>query len=212
MKKRFFLILSCMLLAQAIAGCSGSAGKKASPDTASESDKQTAADSDTQAAPDGNTQTATDSEAPSDNASVTFEAPTIDGETLSSDIFKDSRLTMINVWATYCNPCLNEMPELGELASEYDSADFQLLGIISDVADGAPSDMVELADSLIEETNADYPHMLLNESLYYAFLSDVTAVPTTFFFNEDGEIVDTVIGAMGKADWEEKIDELLEEL
>lgn len=181
MKGRFLLILCCALLAGTVTGCSDSDDKKASRDIAAESD-----------------------------GSIVFEASTMDGETLSSAIFKNSRLTMINVWATYCNPCLNEMPELGELASEYDSADFQLLGIISDVTEEAPPDMLELADSLIKETKADYPHLILNESLYYAFLSDVTAVPTTFFFNEDGEIVDTVIGAMDKADWEEKIDELLE--
>ena len=65
---------------------------------------------------------------------VTFEATTLDGKTITSDTFADSKLTMLNVWATYCNPCLNEMPDLAEIAVAYDSADFQLLGIISDVS------------------------------------------------------------------------------
>ncbi len=65
---------------------------------------------------------------------------------------------------------------------------------------------------LIEQTGASYTHMLLNESLRDAFLTDVTAVPTTFFVDENGVVLDVVVGAMGKDDWKEKIDELLEDL
>jgi thiol-disulfide isomerase/thioredoxin len=66
-------------------------------------------------------------------ASVVFEGKDMEGNVISSDIFAQSRLTMINVWATYCNPCLREMPELAQLPDEYDAADFQLIGIISDL-------------------------------------------------------------------------------
>ena len=61
------------------------------------------------------------------------------------------------------------------------------------------------------ETGADYPHLLLNESLYTALLTKVTAVPTTFFLNQDGQVLDTVIGAMEQSAWEDKINELLEQ-
>jgi len=115
---------------------------------------------------------------------------------------------MVNVWATYCNPCLSEMPGLGELAAEYDAEKFQIIGIVSDVLEGEDQ---ELAESLIEETGADYTHLLLNESLYYALLTDVSAVPTTFFIDENGTVLDTVVGAMEKPAWEEMINGLLEE-
>ena len=67
---------------------------------------------------------------------VVFEGHDIQGNTVSSDIFSDSKLTMVNVWATYCNPCLREMPGLGELAEEYDGSEFQIIGIVSDVIEG----------------------------------------------------------------------------
>lgn len=143
---------------------------------------------------------------------VSFEASTIDGEDMTSDVLAQSRLTMINVWATYCNPCLSEMPGLGELASEYDPADFQLIGIISDVMAGSDEDALKNARDLIEETNAAYPHLLLNESLYYGMLLNVTAVPTTFFYDSEGTLLDTTVGSMEKDDWREKIDGLLETL
>ena len=141
---------------------------------------------------------------------MSFEGQDIEGNTVSSSIFSESKLTMVNVWATYCNPCLREMPELGELAKEYEPADFQLIGIISDVQEGAEENALEYASGLIEQTGADYPHLLLNESIYRGLLTEVSAVPTTFFFNENGEVLDVVVGAMQKSAWEEKINSLLE--
>ena len=77
--------------------------------------------------------------------------------------------------------------------------------------EGASQKSVDLAAELIETTGADYTHLFLNESLYFGLLEDVTAVPTTFFIDENGEILDIVVGAMKKTEWEEKIDALLEE-
>lgn len=143
---------------------------------------------------------------------IFFEGKDMDGNTVTSDIFAQSRLTMVNVWATYCNPCLREMPELGELAGEYDSADFQLFGIISDVQEGAEEEKLNKAAGLIEQTGADYPHLLLNESLYYALLTDVSGVPTTFFIDENGVVLGAVVGAKEKSVWKEIIDGLLDAL
>ena len=144
------------------------------------------------------------------SSSITFEALDMEGNTVSAEIFSETKLTMVNVWATYCNPCLREMPGLGELAGEYAPEEFRIVGVISDVMEDADQKSIDLAASLIEQTNADYPHLLLNESLYYALLTDVTAVPTTFFIDENGEILDTVVGSMEKFAWEEKVNALLE--
>lgn len=151
-------------------------------------------------------------ETPEPPKPVVFEAQDMEGNTVSSDIFTESKLTMVNVWATYCNPCLSEMPELGELAGEYDPGEFRLIGIISDVVEGAAQEELDNAAELIEQTGADYSHLLLNQSLYNGMLSNVTAVPTTFFVDENGIILGRVVGARNKSAWKEIIDELLEEL
>lgn len=144
-------------------------------------------------------------------AGIDFEGIDMDGNEVSSAVFSEAKLTMVNVWATYCNPCLSEMPGLGELAQEYDPEEFQIIGIISDVPEGSGQKEMELAADLIEQTGADYTHLLLNESIYFALLTDVSAVPTTFFVDENGVILDTIVGAMEKSAWEEKIGALLEE-
>ena len=140
---------------------------------------------------------------------VTFEATTADGTAWNSDKLANSKLTMINVWGTYCNPCLSEMPDLGELAAEYDPALFQIVGVISDVMEGDSADNINNAKQLIAETGANYPHLLLNESLYRSFVGAISAVPTTFFVRQDGSMVGYITGAMGKTDWKNLIDDLL---
>ena len=118
---------------------------------------------------------------------------------------------MVNVWATYCDPCLSKMPAFAELTGEYPKEEFQIIGIVSDVKEEGSQDKMELAEDLIRQTGADYPHLPVNDSLYDAFLGDVSAVPTTFFVDRQGRIADTVIGAMDKEAWEEKINEFLGE-
>ena len=142
---------------------------------------------------------------------VAFEATTTEGEAWNSDKLANSKLTMINVWGTYCNPCLSEMPDLGELASEYDSTEFQIVGVVSDVMEGDSRENIDYAKQLITETKANYPHLLLNESLYMSFVGAVSAVPTTLFVRQDGSMVGYLTGAMAKEDWKSLIDELLSE-
>lgn len=138
-----------------------------------------------------------------------FEAVTTEGEAMTSDCFGDSKLTMLNVWATYCSPCLEEMPALGEIAASYDKAEFQMIGIVSDVIEGQDAELLEEARDLIQRTGADYPHLITNESLYTNLLGTVSAVPTTFFVNRKGEVLGYLVGACTKEDWEAMINELL---
>ena len=143
---------------------------------------------------------------------LSFEATTTEGEAWNSDQLSNSKMTMINVWATYCNPCLSEMPDLGELAAEYDVSEFQIVGVVSDVMADAGADDIAYARELITETKADYPHLLLNESLYMSFVGAVSAVPTTFFVRQDGSLIGYLTGAQSKEGWKMLIDQLLAEL
>lgn len=43
-----------------------------------------------------------------------FNTATLTGETVSSDIFKDYEITMINLWTTDCSPCIAEMPDIAK--------------------------------------------------------------------------------------------------
>lgn len=137
---------------------------------------------------------------------VGFTTTDLYGNEVTQEIFTESKLTVVNVWATYCGPCIMEMPYLGELADEYDSAQVQIVGIPTDVYN---QEYLEYALSLVDETGADYTHLLLSEELYNWGLTEIQYVPTTFFVNSEGEILDTVVGSMSKEDWKELIDSKL---
>lgn len=143
---------------------------------------------------------------------LTFTGTTIDGKTVTSDVFSQSKLTMVNVWATYCTPCINEMPDLGEISGEYDATEFQIVGIVADVMEGAKEADLEEAKSIIADTKADYLHLLLNEELYYNLVAASSSVPTTYFFNQDGELLGYLVGAQSKEDWTTLIEELLADI
>lgn len=194
MKKNLLMlvVLSVLLL-----GCSKGTQQNTSLGTDSETKTETTAEATAEA------------ESETDPYIVSFEGKTIEGHTFSSEKFSESKVTMINVWATYCNPCLMEMPDLGDISEEYDKADFQLIGIISDVMEESPLADQDNAKELIKETEAEYPHLLLNQSIYDNLLSGVNSVPTTFFVNAKGEMLGYVIGANNKESWEKIIDDLL---
>lgn len=138
---------------------------------------------------------------------ITFEGTDLEGNTVSQDVFSQSKLTTVNVWATFCGPCLNEMPGLGELAADFDRSEFQIIGIVSDVREGEDQTLVE---SLVQETGAAYPHLLANDSIDRAILSSVSGVPTTFFFDGEGMYLGGVVGSAERSAWEEIVHGLLE--
>lgn len=194
MKKEYGKIFGTwIVLAAMLAGCGGGSAADAA-DREESSPVQEAAEDQTE------------------TSQIDFSCQDMEGNTVSAAVFSESKLTMVNVWATYCNPCLSEMPGLGKLAGKYEPEDFQIIGVISDVQEGADAAAINNAAALIETTGADYTHLLLNESIYRALLTEVTAVPTTFFVDKNGTVLDTVIGAMEESAWEEKINGLLEEL
>ena len=197
MKKRYKMFLGILLLILLCGGCGNSGGQIAvsEPEMADE----------LQEAPSSEDSSSEEEDAP---IYIFFEGTDLEGNAVSQEVFTQSKLTMVNVWATYCNPCLREMPGLGELAAEYAPEEFQIIGIVSDVMEGEDQTLVE---SLVQETGADYPHLLANESIGQSILSSVSGVPTTFFFDEEGAYLGGVVGSAEKEDWEELIHGLLEE-
>lgn len=203
MNKRFKMLLGILLPLALLCGCAGDSGESEAPlqtETEAAGGSAVQEESPSESAP--------PSEEEAAPVFITFEGTDLEGNTVSQEDFSQSKLTMVNVWATYCNPCLREMPGLGELAAEYDQSEFQIIGVVSDVTEGEDQTLVE---SLVQQTGAQYTHLLANDSIGQAILSSVDAVPTTFFFDQEGAYLGGVVGSAEKSDWEDLIHELLEE-
>ena len=139
---------------------------------------------------------------------VTFTARDLDGNAVTEAVFANADLTMLNVWATFCGPCLQEMPDLGELSEEYADKGVQIVGVVSDVGD-SEADMQTVRD-IIDSTGADYVHLLPSAEMQSGLLADMMYVPTTLFFDRNGnQINGEIVGSKSKADWEAVIDRML---
>lgn len=115
-----------------------------------------------------------------------FSTIDMDGNKVTNDTFADYDLTVVNFWATYCNPCIDELPELAEWKKELPN-NVNLIGLLVDV-DEKGSDQYKLAEKIIKEAGADYQHLIATEE-FDDMISNLVGVPTTFFVDSTGKII-----------------------
>lgn len=115
-----------------------------------------------------------------------FSTTDMDGKKVTNEIFKAYDLTVVNFWATYCNPCIDELPELAKWKKELPD-NVNLIGLLVDV-DDKESDQYQLAGKIIGQTGADYQHLISTEA-FDDIISNLAGVPTTFFVDKEGKIV-----------------------
>ena len=112
-----------------------------------------------------------------------------DGKLLGLDTFK-GKLVVLNVWATWCGPCIKEMPSLDRLANEIDPNKVVLLAVTQDKGGTAVAKpFLNRLGILNLRTYAD-PAGRLSRSL------GIRGLPTTFLISPSGIIVGRVEGAL----------------
>lgn len=125
---------------------------------------------------------------------LSFTTKNLNMEEVSDSIFADKDLTILNVWGTFCGPCINEMPELGLWAKEMPE-NVQIIGLVADIAGETDSQQIDTAKTILEKTGADFQNIIPNAD-FSGLLSNVVGVPTTYFINSEGKIVGKpIVGA-----------------
>ena len=113
---------------------------------------------------------------------------------------------MVNVFTTWCTPCVNEIPDLQTLWENQKEQGVNVVGIVLDSIDSngaADQEIIEKAKVLAERTGAAYPFLIPDQSYLNGRLSGINAVPETFFVDKDGNIVgETYSGSRSLEDWE----------
>ena len=123
-----------------------------------------------------------------------FTAKDLDGNTVTESIFSEKDLTVINIWGTFCPPCIGEMPELGEWAREMPD-NVQLIGLVSDISGDDDTEHHDLAVEILEKADADFLQIIANQD-FIPIMQYIIGVPTTLFVDKEGNIVgDPIIGA-----------------
>ncbi|MFI3254918.1 MAG: TlpA disulfide reductase family protein [Eubacteriales bacterium] len=117
-----------------------------------------------------------------------FDTQTVFGEPLTSQVFKDYDLTVMNVWATWCGPCVVEIPYLQEVYTKLPS-NVNLIGLCQD-GDSAN----DLARSILSQSGATFHSIILDDRLSEELMPLIRAFPTTLFLDNQGNVVAAVEG------------------
>lgn len=123
-----------------------------------------------------------------------FTAKDLDGNTITEDIFHEKDLTVVNIWGTFCPPCIAEMPELGEWADSMPD-NVQMIGLIIDISGDEDTQHHDLAVAITEKAGVKYTNVIANAD-FNDVLKWVVGVPTTLFVDQEGAVVGSpIIGA-----------------
>ena len=143
------------------------------------------------------------------SSKVEFETTDLDGNKINSaDIFSKNKITMINLWGTYCGPCINEMPDLETLSKRLEEKGCGIIGIVIDIAGSNDTSHIEAAKAIIRDTGVTYLNMLPFSGIDSMMPAEF--IPTTYFVDQEGNIVGSpAVGARGADDYEALIDQLL---
>lgn len=197
MKRKNLVLALAILSSLALAAC-GNSGKtetKVSAETEATTEKATekAAEKASEKASEAAGEQKASNFSVSDK-SLEFTTENLALESVDSSIFGEKDLTVLNVWGTFCGPCIQEMPELGEWQRNLPD-NVQIIGLVADVAGKEDADHIELANTILDKTNAHFTNIIPNND-FAELLSGVVGVPTTFFINKEGKIVGKpIVGA-----------------
>lgn len=133
---------------------------------------------------------AEDTEAPAEDAGyqgVDFATTDVYGEAVGPEIFTENKVTVVNVWGTYCGPCIDEMPDLQNWYAVEQSKEtgVMIVGIPYDV-DASNADE---AIDIMRDTGVTYPNLIVDDGLYEMFIKDISVVPTTYIVDSNGNII-----------------------
>lgn len=129
---------------------------------------------------------------------------TADGEKINYSDYK-GKVTLVNFWATWCRPCIEEIPSLNRLREKMKGKAFQLISV--DYAEDQ-----QTIEAFMKEVNVDFP-VLLDTDGKVSAKWNVVVFPSTFVIAPDGKIV---YGVKGGIHWDteeviRQIDNLLDE-
>ncbi len=120
----------------------------------------------------------------------------VENDVLTSDELK-GKYVLLNFWATWCPPCIKEMPVFNKMYEKYKDK-FELIGILFE----RDKDAQELA-AFMEKHNIKFPITVGEENFRMAkAFDDVNKIPESFLYGKDGRFLKKYLGEVGEKDLE----------
>ena len=119
-----------------------------------------------------------------------FTASDMNGRTVR---LADNRgkIVLLNIWATWCPPCVDEMPSLEKLYQEFKDQNFALMAVSID------SDGITAVAPFMKKHGLTFPALIDSQAAIQTSY-EITGVPETFIIDKKGILVRKVIGPL---DW-----------
>ncbi len=130
-----------------------------------------------------------------------FELQGLDGKLVRLSGYR-GKAVLLDFWATYCEPCKIEMPWFEELNKQYASQGLVVLGV---AMDDAGEDAVR---KFAQDMGVTYPILMGKERVGEEY-GGVQFLPTTFYIDRNGKVVDRVFGLVSRREIEENIKKAL---
>jgi len=127
----------------------------------------------------------------------------IDGAPIGSDALK-GKLVVVDFWATWCPPCVREIPGYVALQKKYGADGLVIVGVSLDRG----KDNDQKVRDFAAKHQINYPLALADGDIVEAFSSiagRIQAIPTTFLIDREGNVVHHKVGSMETADYEQVI-------
>lgn len=117
------------------------------------------------------------------------------------------KVVVLDFWATYCPPCLEEIPHLNALKNKY-GADLQIVGLHVGGEEDAPR-----VPEFVERLKINYDLAYPEDALSNALMGTDNAIPQTFVFDRSGKLTKKIVGFDNfiKADLDEAIEQAINE-
>jgi peroxiredoxin len=130
-----------------------------------------------------------------------WELVNLDGKKVKSSDFA-GKVVVLDFWATWCPPCVKEIPSFIELQKQYSDKGLTIVGVSLD------QDPPEEVKNFVEKHKMNYPVVMGDEKTAEAF-GGIEAIPTTFVIDRDGRVVSRHVGYTEKEVFEKEITPLL---
>lgn len=108
------------------------------------------------------------------------------------------KAVLLNFWATWCGPCKIEMPSLVDLQKKYGPQGLQIVGVAMDDADDKE------ISTFAHKMGVNYLVLRGTEKIGDLY-GGIQQLPTTYYLDRSGKVVDETIGGAGEATFEEAI-------
>jgi|GEM_PF-498000 len=131
-----------------------------------------------------------------------FNASDLEGNAVDSVLFSKHKLTVLNFWATFCGPCIDEMPDLQEMSQSMPKGTL-LAGV---VGDATSPQYIKLAKEIADKTGVKYVNIAPDKALSDYIKENIAGYPTTIFVDSKGNIVgDVLIGGHSRKEYEAEL-------